>query len=67
MVSTERILAFSKLPSEAALHTIEESNHSKWPANGAVRFENVRVRYRSELSPALDAVSFSVNARERIG
>lgn len=68
MVSTERILAFSKLPSEAALHTIEESkNHSKWPANGAVRFENVRVRYRPELSPALDAVSFSVNARERIG
>ena len=67
MVSTERILAFSCLPSEAAFKTQADDKNKNWPEKGSLQFEGVTVRYRSDLPPSLNDISFSVESGERIG
>ena len=67
MISTERILAFSCLPSEAARKTDADMENMSWPTKGSIEFEGVSVRYRKDLPPSLNDISFSVNSGERIG
>lgn len=43
------------------------SKRSRWPKHGIVEFENVVMRYRSDLSPALRNVTFVVEPGEHIG
>lgn len=38
-----------------------------WPSSGQVTFKNVTVRYRPDLAPAIEAISFSVRPGEHIG
>ncbi|KAH6606189.1 abc bile acid transporter [Trichoderma cornu-damae] len=38
-----------------------------WPEEGAVRVDNVGVRYGSDLRPALKDISFSLKPRQRLG
>jgi len=68
MVSTERMLAFTKVESEAALETSTDSKHiEKWPTSGSINFQHVSARYRDTLPKTLDDVSFEVRGGDRIG
>lgn len=66
--SVERILAMAtETPLEAAHYVAETESTKKWPSEGVVSFNNVVLKYRPELSPALQNITFSTRPRERIG
>ncbi|KAI9353043.1 P-loop containing nucleoside triphosphate hydrolase protein [Zopfochytrium polystomum] len=44
-----------------------EAPPKKWPSEGAIRFDHLTLRYRPELPPVLQDLSFSVSGGERIG
>ncbi|GAA6024113.1 hypothetical protein JCM10207_003170 [Rhodosporidiobolus poonsookiae] len=66
-VSVERILEYTKLPSEAPFSVPSRAPPPSWPAEGAITFENVEARYRPELDPALKGVSFAIKGGEKVG
>lgn len=66
--SVERILTMAtETPLEGAHYVKEIGKAEEWPTEGVVSFENVMLKYRPELSPALKDVTFSTRPRERIG
>lgn len=42
-------------------------HRSRWPKKGEVVFENVEMRYRKDLPPALKSVSFAIAPGEHVG
>lgn len=38
-----------------------------WPTQGAIEFENVELRYRSELPLVLKGISFQIRPGEKVG
>jgi len=69
MVSIERVLAFGKLEPEAAWVQPDDTNVLQigWPRSGAIEYDNVLVRYRPSLPPALSNISFKIPAGARVG
>jgi len=72
MVSVERIEEYTGLPSEEdtgalAMHGAVEDPPAQWPANGAINFEKLEMRYRDELPLVLKGVSFDVQAGHKVG
>ena len=66
MNATERLHHYgTHLDEEAPLHlkVVEDS----WPQSGSITFENVQMRYRSELPLVLQGLDFKVQGGERIG
>lgn len=39
----------------------------QWPTDGELEFHKVELKYRKELPPALDNISFVIKSGERIG
>jgi len=69
MVSVERMLEYSNLPSEAAL-TCDKDDEivaSGWPRAGQIDYQDVSVRYRSTLPLALQKINFHIPAGARVG
>lgn len=68
LVSAERILEYStELPSEAPAIT-EPRPAQDWPARGAIKAKNLKVRYGPPTSPlVLKGLSFEVEPGEKIG
>ena len=68
ITSIERILEMSRLPQEAAWETMPACRfNQKWPTKGDIEFDNVCMRYRENLSLALDRVSFKLTSSTRCG
>eukprot|EP00656_Telonema_subtile_P032017 TRINITY_DN3508_c0_g2_i1.p1 TRINITY_DN3508_c0_g2~~TRINITY_DN3508_c0_g2_i1.p1 ORF type:complete len:416 (+),score=121.25 TRINITY_DN3508_c0_g2_i1:132-1379(+) len=67
LVSLERLLNFANLPPEAPLEQPEDPPAELWPSEGAVRFDNVVMRYRDGLDPVLKGLTFDVNPGEKVG
>ncbi|KAM4699734.1 ATP-binding cassette sub-family C member 5-like [Discoglossus pictus] len=66
--SVERINHYIKnLESEAPLHIKEKCPSVGWPQNGAIKFENVEMRYRDNLPLVLKNISFTIQPQEKIG
>jgi ABC-type multidrug transport system fused ATPase/permease subunit len=42
-------------------------NPSKWPEEGSISVDNVFMRYKPELPPALKGINFAIKPREKIG
>ncbi|KAG6334904.1 hypothetical protein ID866_4185 [Astraeus odoratus] len=69
--SVERVVEYLDLPQEPP--TIIESNRppAYWPSNTSnnplVSIENLVIKYAPELPPVLHNVSFTLNAKERVG
>lgn len=40
---------------------------NEWPTNGKLEFHKVQLRYRTELPPVLNNITFVINAGEHIG
>jgi ABC-type multidrug transport system fused ATPase/permease subunit len=66
MTSIERLKFYSNLPQEKG-HSFEWSENQRWPKQGEIRFENVKLRYAPHLPLVLKGVSFSIRHGERIG
>ncbi|CAH0481730.1 unnamed protein product [Peronospora belbahrii] len=68
MVSIERIQTYMEMPTEAILESAAtQKPASEWPTAGAIRFYRVHLRYRPGLPRVLRGLTFSVNAKEKIG
>lgn len=68
MVSVERIKTYCEMPVEAALDSnLAHRPPYNWPSAGSVEFRNVSLRYRPGLPRVLRNISFSINAKEKIG
>ena len=67
IVSVERVLEYSHLPSEA--RDIIRSNRPdpKWPSKGAVVFNNYSTRYRDGLPLVLKNINVQIKPKEKIG
>ncbi|XP_063314810.1 MIT domain-containing protein 1 isoform X2 [Pelobates fuscus] len=66
--SVERINYYiDNLESEAPSKIPEESPPDDWPQQGAIKFENVEMRYRENLPLVLKNVSFSIGPQEKVG
>ncbi|KAI4297457.1 hypothetical protein L6164_037348 [Bauhinia variegata] len=65
--AVERVGTYIDLPSEAP--SIIESNRPPpgWPSSGSIRFEDVVLRYRSELPPVLHGLSFTIYPSDKVG
>ena len=66
MTSTERVLAYVQLPSEAARQGPTPLPAS-WPQSGHVVFSDVSLRYRDDTPLVLRGLSFEVRAGEKVG
>lgn len=65
--SVIRLMEYGELPSEAPMVIEGARPPEGWPSRGEVVFEDVWMRYRPELEPALRGVSFTVNSGEKLG
>lgn len=67
LVSVERVLEYTNLPSEAADVVLEQRPQQDWPQNGAVEFKDYSARYRPGLPLVLDNINLFIKPGERIG
>jgi ATP-binding cassette, subfamily C (CFTR/MRP), member 1 len=67
IVSVERVLEYSRLPSEAP--DIIPSNRPPvtWPKHGAISFNNFSTRYREGLDLVLKNINLDIKSHEKIG
>lgn len=66
MNAVERVLVYTELPAEGALHTPQDPP-SSWPPAGDIKFEKVQLAYRKGLPLVLKGVSFHIRAGEKVG
>jgi ATP-binding cassette subfamily C (CFTR/MRP) protein 5 len=66
MTCVERVNAYGQLATESrALSSV--ALPSPWPAHGSVVFKDVTLSYRASLPPALQRLSFTVAAQQKVG
>ena len=67
MNGVERLLFYANhISSEGPFNTSPDSPPSDWPSNGTLKVQDLVLRYRSHLPPALNGVSFTANAGEHV-
>ncbi|XP_049950536.1 ATP-binding cassette sub-family C member 4-like isoform X1 [Schistocerca serialis cubense] len=68
MTSVERILEYTKIPSEAALEsTPDKKPPDTWPQRGHITFRRVYLKYKPTESPVLRDLNFSIQAMHKVG
>lgn len=66
--SVERVSTMAtEAPVEKPYEILEARPPQSWPSEGVVSFENVVLKYRPELDPALEDLTFKTRPRERVG
>merc|ERR1719233_2772466 len=66
IVSVERVSEYEQAVQEAPFE-VAPTQPAKWPTEGAIKFINVKLRYRVGLPLVLKGISFSIRSQERIG
>ncbi|KAJ7635025.1 multidrug resistance-associated ABC transporter [Roridomyces roridus] len=66
MVALERVKEYSELAREAP-EFIEPRPPAAWPASGAIRCEDLVIRYAPELPPVLHNLTFDIKPGEKVG
>ncbi|KAL1867079.1 Transporter of the ATP-binding cassette (ABC) [Diaporthe australafricana] len=67
MNSVERIKEYLEVEQEAPAIVEKNRPPQNWPARGSVEFINYTTRYRADLDPVLNGLSFKIGAREKVG
>jgi ATP-binding cassette, subfamily C (CFTR/MRP), member 1 len=67
IVSVERVLEYSQLPSEAPDVIFKNRPSISWPSQGAVTFKNYTTRYRPGLPLVLENINLDIKPHEKIG
>uniref|UniRef100_A0A0E0A5Y9 ABC transporter C family member 13 n=1 Tax=Oryza glumipatula TaxID=40148 RepID=A0A0E0A5Y9_9ORYZ len=66
MISVERVVEYVGIPQEE-LHGLESPHSGCWPTEGNIEFEHVTLRYKEDLPPALNDVSFFISSGMQVG
>ncbi|KAL6874374.1 hypothetical protein ACP4OV_013394 [Aristida adscensionis] len=67
MVSVERILQYSKIPSEASLVVDNCRPPNNWPKDGSINIRCLEVRYAEHLPSILRHISCTIPGRKKVG
>ncbi|KAJ8577547.1 hypothetical protein ON010_g1657 [Phytophthora cinnamomi] len=67
MTSVERLLHFRNIPMEKDDTGCVPINEVAWPGRGAIRFDNLCLRYRPDLPLVLRGVSMEIQPGEKVG
>ena len=67
IVSVERVLEYTRLPSEAPEIIYRHRPPISWPAQGGVEFKDYSTRYREGLDLVLKNINLSIKPHEKIG
>ncbi|KAJ1952587.1 hypothetical protein EC988_003472, partial [Linderina pennispora] len=67
MVSVERLRDYSFLESEERVAASGHSGPPCWPETGDIEFRNYSARYRKDLDPVLNDLSFKVLPSQKVG
>lgn len=67
MISVERILQFTNIPSEAPLIIEECRPKPEWPTKGRIELENLQVKYSPSLPAVLKGITCTFPGNKKIG
>ncbi|CAN7994942.1 unnamed protein product, partial [Ixodes hexagonus] len=67
IVAVERIMEYTKSPTEAAWELPESKPALKWPTGGQVQFADYSTRYREGMDLVIKDITVSINAGEKVG
>ncbi|KAE8730152.1 DNA-binding protein GT-1 [Hibiscus syriacus] len=67
MISVERILQFSNIPSEAPLVIEDCRPKPDWPTQGRIELENLQVQYKPTLPMVLKGITCTFPGEKKIG
>ncbi|KAK6922356.1 ABC transporter-like, ATP-binding domain [Dillenia turbinata] len=67
MISVERILQFTNIPSEAPLLIKDSRPAPKWPEHGCIELENLHVQYKPSLPMVLKGITCTFPGEKKIG
>ncbi|GFY91522.1 multidrug resistance-associated protein 9 [Actinidia rufa] len=67
MISVERILQFTKIPSEAPLVIENCRPDPEWPVSGGIQLENLHVQYSPSLPMILKGITCTFPGNKKIG
>ncbi|KAK1940463.1 ABC transporter C family member 2 [Phytophthora citrophthora] len=67
MTSVERLLHFRQIPQEENSLDCIPIDSAVWPSQGAIKFDNLCLKYRPELPLVLRGVSMDVRGGEKVG
>jgi len=69
MTASQRMIAYTKLELEDDLEkpSDKELEERNWPSCGKIDFENATMRYRPQLDPSIQDLSFKTEAGMIIG
>ncbi|XP_057378671.1 LOW QUALITY PROTEIN: ATP-binding cassette sub-family C member 4-like [Daphnia carinata] len=68
MTSVERVIDYSRLPSEAPLDSAPgKKPPDTWPLSGAIQFDGMSLRYIEADQPVLKNITCLIRANEKIG
>ena len=67
MISVERILQFTNIPSEAPLVIEDHMPKPEWPADGRIELENLHVQYNPSLPMVLKGITCTFPGEKKIG
>ncbi|KAK9117460.1 hypothetical protein Sjap_016407 [Stephania japonica] len=67
MISVERIIQFSKIPSEAPLEIKGHKPEPDWPANGKIELKNLHIQYSPSLPMVLRGITCTFPGKRKIG
>ncbi|EXB82409.1 ABC transporter C family member 3 [Morus notabilis] len=67
MISVERILQFTNVPSEAPLVIEDSRPKPEWPTDGRIELDSLHVRYNPSLPMVLNGITCTFPASKKIG
>jgi ABC-type bacteriocin/lantibiotic exporter with double-glycine peptidase domain len=68
MNAVERVEFYSnKLTQEAPMIIKETRPSSEWPLSGAIKIDNLSVKYRNDLPLVLKSISINIKGGEKVG
>uniref|UniRef100_A0A8I6WW52 ABC transporter C family member 13 n=2 Tax=Hordeum vulgare subsp. vulgare TaxID=112509 RepID=A0A8I6WW52_HORVV len=67
MISVERIMQYSRIPSEAPLIVDDHRPPNSWPKDGTIKIRNLEVRYAEHLPSVLRNISCTIPGRKKVG
>ncbi|KAJ1283741.1 hypothetical protein BS78_03G149500 [Paspalum vaginatum] len=67
MISVERILQFSNIPSESPLVIEEYRPIERWPCYGTIRIDGLQIKYNHDLPMVLKGISCTFPGEKNIG
>lgn len=67
MNSVERIREYGMLESEPPAIIPGNRPPANWPSEGRIVFDRYTIHYNGKEKPALNALSFAIRPRERVG